>query len=105
MEAKVVPVLTAVLEEALAVGRALGFGEEALPASVVEETISRTGEIHKRPDSTHRPSMLLDRETGRAMEVEVIVGELVRSAREKGVAVPVSQLCSYTFVFHFILYC
>lgn len=90
MEEKVVPVLRAVLEEALAVGRALGFDEDALPASVVEETISRTAAIHRRPDSAHRPSMLLDRETGRAMEVEAIVGEVLRAAREKRVAVPVS---------------
>ena len=34
--------------------------------------------------------MLLDAENGNPMEVEVIVGEVVRMAREKAVDVPVS---------------
>jgi ketopantoate reductase len=34
--------------------------------------------------------MLLDAEKGRPMEVEVILGEVVRMAREKRVPVPVS---------------
>jgi 2-dehydropantoate 2-reductase len=35
--------------------------------------------------STYRPSMLLDREQGRPMEIEVILGDAVRKAEELGV--------------------
>ena len=36
--------------------------------------------------------MLLDAENGRPIEVEVILGEVVRMAKEKGVPVPVSLI-------------
>lgn len=75
--------------EILAVGRAMGFDEEALPQSVVDITIENTARIHRSPDSTHRPSMLLDLEQGRPLEVEVVIGELVRTAKELHVDVPV----------------
>ena len=39
MEKIAVPVVRAIMEEMLAVGRALGFDEEAIPSSVVEDTI------------------------------------------------------------------
>ena len=90
VEEQVVPVIRAVLQEKLAVGRAMGFDEEAISSSVVDDTISWTAIIHKRPDSNHRPSMLLDLECGKAMEIEVIVGEVVRKAKELNVNIPVS---------------
>lgn len=40
--------------------------------------------------------MLLDAKGGKPIEVEVIVGEVVRMAKEKGVAVPVGVTRSYT---------
>ena len=92
VEEVVVPVVRAVLREAMMVGRAMGFGEKVLPESAGEEIIESTGKIHRRPDSKHRPSMLLDAESGRPIEVEVIVGEVVRQARLHGVEVPVSFL-------------
>ena len=77
------------MEENLAVCRALGFDEEALPSRVVEDTIRSTGELHRREDSKHKASMLLDVELGKPIEVEGIVGEVVRRARTVGVEVPV----------------
>jgi 2-dehydropantoate 2-reductase len=35
-----------------------------------------------------KPSMLVDLETGRPMEIEGIVGAVVRQAREVGIPVP-----------------
>jgi 2-dehydropantoate 2-reductase len=98
VEAHVVPSIRAVMLEILAVGRAMGFDEEALPFSVVDTTIENTAKLHKAPDSTHRPSMLLDLELGRPLEVEVVVGELVRKAKELRVDVPVCRGCGLFFL-------
>ena len=46
--------------------------------------------IYAKADSTHAPSMLLDAEKGQPIEVEVILGEVVRMAKERHVDVPVS---------------
>ena len=46
--------------------------------------------LHVVPDSTHKPSMMLDMENNRPIEVEAILGEIVRMARIRGVAIPVS---------------
>lgn len=88
VEKHVVPNLYAVLKEGLAVGRAMGWDEEALPASLVESTIANTKRLHMMPDNKHKASMLLDIEQGKPLEVEAIVGEVVRMAQEKGVDVP-----------------
>jgi 2-dehydropantoate 2-reductase len=87
-----------ILEELLAVGRALGFPdtEDGLPSSVIDVTIDRTESIHARADSNHKPSMLLDIENGKPIEVEVIVGEVVRMARERNIPIPVSTLTATT---------
>jgi 2-dehydropantoate 2-reductase len=77
--------------EILAIGRAMGFDEKALPSDVVDDTLKSTEEIHKGTDITHRPSMLHDLEYGRPMEVEAILGELARNAREYQVNAPVCQ--------------
>ena len=100
IEARITPTLHAVLKETIAVGRALGFPDappdtaydvnDYLPSSAVEETVENTAVIHRRPDSNHVPSMLLDLKNGRPMEIEVVVGEVVRVAKEKGVDIPVS---------------
>lgn len=72
-------------------GRALGFpdSEDGLPSSIVESTIANTAAIHVKPESTHVPSMLLDARKGQPIEVEVILGEVVRMAKDRGVPVPV----------------
>ncbi|KDQ50201.1 hypothetical protein JAAARDRAFT_142356 [Jaapia argillacea MUCL 33604] len=82
------PNLRAILQELVNVGRALGFDETALPSSLVQSTLENTAPLHATADSVHIPSMLLDVEKGRPIEVEVIVGEVVRLARGKGVDIP-----------------
>lgn len=89
VETHVIPQLRAMMLEILAIGRAMGFDESALPAAEVDDTIRATAEIHKSPNSTHRPSMLLDLDYGHPMEVEVVLGELIRKAREHQVDTPV----------------
>ncbi|KAI0364569.1 6-phosphogluconate dehydrogenase C-terminal domain-like protein [Pilatotrama ljubarskyi] len=64
-------------------------GEVAgLDPEVVQETLANTARLHARPDSTHKPSMLVDVEMGRPMEVEHVVGEVVRMGRRAGVSMP-----------------
>lgn len=101
--------IRAILEEVLSVGmcaslprpfvfhpfsaRAMGFPDSSsgIPSSIVEDTLKYTTGLHTVPTSTHTPSMLLDAQRGRPIEVEVIVGSVVRLAREKGVQIPVSS--------------
>jgi hypothetical protein len=72
-------------------GRALGFPdtEDGLPASAVTNLLENTWRLHAKADSTHVPSMLLDAERGKPIEVEVILGEVVRMAKERNVDIPV----------------
>ncbi|KAG1773656.1 ketopantoate reductase PanE/ApbA-domain-containing protein [Suillus placidus] len=101
-----IPVLRAILQEMIALGdfelhdlsacltfflgRALGYpdNEDGLPSSLVDTTISRTAELHRDPAHTTLPSMLLDAQNGLPIEVEVILGEVVRMAKELRVDVP-----------------
>ncbi|KAF8585673.1 6-phosphogluconate dehydrogenase C-terminal domain-like protein [Ramaria rubella] len=92
VEANVVPQIRAMMLEVLAVGRAMGFDENALPSDVVENTIESTAKIHKSPDSVHRPSMLMDVEHDRPTELEVILGELIKKAKELHVDAPRLEL-------------
>ncbi|KAG8692683.1 hypothetical protein FRC08_009604 [Ceratobasidium sp. 394] len=91
-EAKIRPTLTKILQEAISVARALGYSEKAVPSSLVEETIEGTGNLHRpgKP-SSHKPSMLVDRETKRPLEIEAIIGEVVRAGREHGLDIPVLE--------------
>jgi 2-dehydropantoate 2-reductase len=73
-------------------GRALGYPDtdDGLPSSIVVDTIEKTRELHSVARSMHRPSMLVDAEHGRPLEVEAILGELVRMGQERDVNMPVS---------------
>ena len=82
------------MHELLALGPALGFPDDAdggLPAGFPDTLIRSTRELHLTPGAAHRPSMLVDLDNGRPIEVEVILGEVVRMARARGVDVPVSR--------------
>ncbi|KAI0737284.1 6-phosphogluconate dehydrogenase C-terminal domain-like protein [Daedaleopsis nitida] len=59
-----------------------------LDPDVAYKTIANTARLHARPDSTHLPSMLVDIEAGRPMEIEHVVGEVVRMGRRAGVSLP-----------------
>jgi ketopantoate reductase len=61
-----------------------------LPSSCIHEAVIMAESRYDDP-SKGRPfklSMLVDLEAGRPMEVEGIVGAIVRQAREVGIAVP-----------------
>jgi 2-dehydropantoate 2-reductase len=77
----------------------MGFPDspDGIPSSVVDSTLNDTVALHEVPTSAHSPSMLLDAENGRPIEVEVIVGEVIRMAKAKGVSIPVSFIL-YFFV-------
>ncbi len=70
--------------------------EDGLPSSLVESTVERTRVLHIEPDHSHKPSMMLDAEKGLPIEVEVILGEVVRLAKEYKVDVPVGLANSPT---------
>ena len=72
-------------------GRALGFPDtpSGLPSSTVTSLLESTQSIHAKPNSIHIPSMMLDAQKGQPIEVEVIIGEVVRMAKSVGVKIPV----------------
>ncbi|KAI0794757.1 6-phosphogluconate dehydrogenase C-terminal domain-like protein [Fomes fomentarius] len=61
---------------------------KGLDPDVAYKTLVNTARLHARPDSTHLPSMLVDIEAGRPMEIEHVVGEIVRMGRKAGVSMP-----------------
>ncbi|KAE9367548.1 2-dehydropantoate 2-reductase [Stipitochalara longipes BDJ] len=73
--------LIPIMREIVAVAKADGIeiGEE-----VVQHMAFRSPE-----SSTYRSSMLLDRDEGRPMEFEVILGDPIKKAKELGVEVPI----------------
>jgi 2-dehydropantoate 2-reductase len=70
-----------IMRELQAVAKADGH---ELEEELVQEMAYRSPET-----SRWRPSMLLDRDYGRPMEYEVILGDPIRRAAELGVAVPI----------------
>ena len=83
------PILKSVMLELEAVGRAMGFDEHDLPPSAMD-TLERTRKLHQNPEETFRPSILIDVENGRPMELEVVLGHVVKAAKEHHVNIPVS---------------
>ncbi len=71
------------MREVAAVATAAGYG-----GAVAEDVVQAM--LHdSAPTSTFRPSMLVDLERGRPLEIEVILGAPLRVAREKGVDTPI----------------
>lgn len=68
--------------EVILVARAAGIGTGTLLEDEAVDVIRRT-----KPNE-FKPSMLVDLEAGRPIEVEVILGEIVKKAAEVGVSVP-----------------
>lgn len=93
-----IPAIRAAMEEVYALGTALFPASDGVPGldpAVVENTLRNTARLHADPSASHRASTLVDVENGRPTEVEVILGELVRMGRAKGVAMPVcASLCA-----------
>lgn len=73
--------------EIAAVARACGY--EDVNAQLVEEQLGRAT---ARELPGVQPSMMADAVAGRRMEVEAILGGVVRLAREKGVQVPMLRV-------------
>jgi 2-dehydropantoate 2-reductase len=71
------------IREVIAAARADGA---ALPDTLVETQINNTMSM-----GPYRSSMQVDRQAGRPMEVEAILGEPLRRARAKGVKAPVLE--------------
>ena len=92
-----IPAIRAAMEEVYALGTVLFPASDGVPGldpAVVENTLRNTARLHADPSASHRASTLVDVENGRPTEVEVILGELVRMGRTKGVAMPVGALLS-----------
>lgn len=82
------------MAQVLTVARAAGIHEELLPGAAIEEIISMTNEEYaentenNRVPPAYKPSMLVDLEHGRPMEVEVIIGSIVHKGIQLGVPTP-----------------
>ncbi|SNX81595.1 uncharacterized protein MEPE_00300 [Melanopsichium pennsylvanicum] len=94
-----VGVVRRIMLEIVYVARSCGLGEQRFPISSVDDAITITLSTSSVPsvnDPTKggnlagdfKPSILLDLENGRPMELEPIIGNVVRKAREKGVDTP-----------------
>lgn len=74
--------------------RATGVSADQLSDSAIDETIQGSKNAYsedptgRRVPSPFRPSMLVDLDLGRPMEVEAIVGGVIRKAREFEVETP-----------------
>ncbi|KZV93317.1 6-phosphogluconate dehydrogenase C-terminal domain-like protein [Exidia glandulosa HHB12029] len=88
LEDQVTPIIRAMFHEVVAVGRALGYDETVIPTSAIDASIAETVFLNKRPGSRHKPSMLLDLELHQPLELDVILGDLIRRARILSVDIP-----------------
>jgi 2-dehydropantoate 2-reductase len=75
--------VAALMREVIAAARADGV---TLPDELVETQINNTTTM-----GSYRSSMQVDRNEGRPMEVEAILGEPLRRAKAKGVATPILE--------------
>ncbi|KAG6811918.1 hypothetical protein H0H92_005249 [Tricholoma furcatifolium] len=84
------PTIKATLEELVVLARALGYPDspDGIPSTLPDDVIEHTRQLHIVPESSHKPSMLLDAEKGQPIEVEAILGAVVRLAQERGVSIP-----------------
>ncbi|KAL1680071.1 hypothetical protein EV122DRAFT_208810 [Schizophyllum commune] len=85
-----IPAMLALLNELMVFARAMGLteGADGIPASTAEDTMKLIRVNHNTPSATHKLSTLLDVEKGYPIEVEVIWGELIRTARARGIDMP-----------------
>lgn len=87
--------------EVIDVARADGIGEDRLPVEAVDKAFNityvsrprqegdqREGELVSTLSDGFKPSLLLDLEAGRPMEVKGIIGNVVQLARKHGVETP-----------------
>ena len=90
-----IPVIKGVLDEMVTLGHTLGFTPDSvdgLPATWAADALEMTRKGQSTPQAAHRPSTMVDIEHGDPIEVEVIWGEVIRLAKERGVPMPVSAI-------------
>lgn len=84
------PVAAGLMNEVIQVARAIGITEDLLPSTAPRDTIAfaQGSYSDSSKGKPFKPSMLVDLEAGRPMEVEGIIGAVVKQAKEVGVPVP-----------------
>ena len=80
-----------IMAEVLIVARASLTPSSAVERELSDAVIERIV-ANENPKSVFRPSMLVDLDHGRPMEVEAIVGGVLKRARAKGVPTPKMDL-------------
>lgn len=91
-----VAVARKIMLEILYVARSAGYSEEVFPAASIDETIEMTVNLYAPKSGTppddpvlsFKPSILLDLEAGRPMEIVPIFESIVRRAREAAIETP-----------------
>ncbi|THH14306.1 hypothetical protein EW146_g6017 [Bondarzewia mesenterica] len=86
------PVVKALMTEIITVARKSGVSESKLPVQkadqVIEDCLNQYSDTRTSTPSQFKPSMLVDLEAGRPMEVEPILGGVVKIANKHGVETP-----------------
>ena len=95
-----IPFIYDIILEVCAVGNALypskEDGDETLfPREKAKDILRGMGTLASKATSKERPSILVDVESGRPTEVEVLVGEVVRMGRKLAIPIPVSVVEFY----------
>lgn len=75
------------MSEVLSVARVY-LPDNEITAAALPDTVAHDVVAHENPLSVFKPSMLVDLEAGRPIEVEAIIGGIVRRAKARGVDVP-----------------
>ncbi|CAE6477895.1 unnamed protein product [Rhizoctonia solani] len=82
------PIVRGFMDEVVSVARGLGLDESVLPAASIDEAIDLTLSEYGVAGPAYRASMLVDFLAERPMEIEVIIGGILRYAAAKQVPTP-----------------
>ncbi|CAG8453072.1 9397_t:CDS:2 [Acaulospora colombiana] len=82
------------LAEMMVLARALGYGEDLVPSSMPQGIIEQAKTLMVS-QSDFVPSALLDVRLGKPIELEVILGEVVRKAKKLDIRMPVRNIISF----------
>lgn len=75
--------------EVISVARSTGISETELPSTAADDTMAFTWRLFSNNmGGSFKPSMLVDLLSGRPMEIESILGEVVRHGWENNVPIP-----------------
>lgn len=92
-----IPCLYDILKELTALGQVLfppsaeNPDQPGIDPLLPIHALKSVADVASKPTSNEKPSMLVDVEKGRPTELEVVLGEVVRSGRKAGVPMPVSS--------------